>query len=1128
MATYSELKAILATVPGADPVWAEPLYTAGLTSEALRALLDTMSVERGSPLREAGEGVLSKEIMRLNASMGTPQDDVGNGRLRVKLRSVLSAAEQARVVKLVGHFCQPEFVSRAKFAKTNHSVMNATRRAVTAYHYSRVVAGARVLEVGPDMANYVSSEQTDRFASQGVHYVGSRVPIGPRDVVRMQWGEFAERMAAQGVLSRTEPRHEKAQALLDGKLHVEKKVGDIVEPVDGIVSTDSNYDVEFHSMPAVMARTRARWWYGTMSRAKNLSATTKLTAGRAELGGVTWRVDWRSRRIDFRHPNCTAFGYSHAVDSYAMYEESNGYVWHGPDASYVYTKGPETNDELLFFSVHRVASAIGMIEPTFVEHPQAGKMKLKSVWATGDEVSGVPRRFSAVEFHVDRLNFSKVLEKRRALDHKGDWAVTLNLVRSTNVTFFLNGTPVGASTKIAANLSEATAVVVEALAGQQRVAVNDAFFAAMQQHTISVKRDPWVLRMLESFLDVRAMVGSVVSTLTDAWSSMRQPLVSAALADISEIRVSAEVEVEHVQVPRQEAKYVVPAMRPLCELDCFCDEVRRLRVVAVEGVQVARVKAMMRLREFSQMVCRCRSQEVAAVESYGCEDEVTDVSADTESTSGTSVVSSSRGSLPTTVSSVAEEPVGKTWQSDALRESVETLAMEEVIEISRQQVIATLSECRIDAGKIFAMGITERNVRYHDTTRTTHACVEFYRGRSVTTIGALKERVSAVYSVGADSVIPVQDRNGVYVGSVPDGWYYTCSRLQVWNHAEISGAMQYALDHGVVGTRRCDYEVFLGVPGSGKTYRALEYLAPHLMERPNDVLYLGATKASVASAVKEALARGVPRKVAEARCITLDSYLCNRKSPAKILVGDEAPATHIGKFDAAVSLSGARVVKLYGDAKQVEYNPFVAGFVVAHSAPGDTIPERNYTFYGETHRCGERVCAAWLHAYPYFYPCECHVTDEKLRSSMTAEHIDNVSAVEYDPKVRYHTFKQDEKEDLRTALPFGADSTTLRARHPGGLSTVHEDQGSTHHRVVSVRLHAEYDKNSSANPTLYNKENYALSDTTRHTGTYRYLSVSTEEDAVVKAVKRSSDPALLAAVREKRGIADVSLQSLWA
>jgi len=1124
MATYGELTAYLASVPGALVSWAEPLFAARLTLPTVQAFIDTMASDRTSPLREAEEGILSKEIMRMNAELGEPvAGDVG--RLKVRLKMVLSAAEQARVVRVVGRFCQPQFMPNGVFAKTNHGTMRAVRRAVGAYLYAAVPVGARVLEVGPDVTNFVVSEDTDNLVGGRRVYAGARPALGPRDVTRMAWGELLGRVLDGGEKCRPSVGL-KAAAVRAGVME-NKRVEQFSQPFDGIISTDANYDVDFMSMPGVMARVGAKWWRGSMCRAKGLTQTTKLAGGHAELMGFNWRVDWKALRIDFRHPGCAAFGYSHAVGNYMHYEEKNGYVWNGGDAHYVYSKGPETNDELLFFSVFKVHYPMDIKEPRYTEHPHAGLVRLESVWAVGDEISGVPTAFQAVVFHVDALNFSKVLEKRRALDHKGDFSFTLNLIRSTNVIFFLNGTPVGAAVKIEAKLAEATALVVETLASEARLDANLVFDRSMRQFDIEVAKAPWLLRLLENVISMRVVMGSVVAPLHRAWATVRGPFESAALATVKRVRVSAVVEGQHIRLPEAGIGRVLDRFEPRSEL-CNCAEKLALEdVVARSGDPEARVRAGRQLANWPVEVCVCTVKLDDVFQ-----DMAEDAGSDTSSDAGSSTTNVTEGS---TEGSFSEDQPGSFYSEPEGYSSPERQSMEESIAVGSLQAAAVISEARIDAHRIWDVGISNAVLRGMQTNRTKHACLLFANNKSGRMIGVMDEEVSAVYDVARDLVIPVTCRAGVLIGPtaaaarLADGWYYTCNHFRVWNHAELAGAVQHALNSCVPKVRRGEYKVTLGVPGSGKTYTCMEWLAPMLRKAPSNALYLGVTKASVKAAIREALARGVTEKVAKARCMTLHSYLINKKIPTQWLGGDEAPAEHIGRYDAAVAISGATVVRLYGDACQVEYGTYVAGVVALHAAPGDTIPEENYVFLPETHRNAADVCAAWLHKYPKYYPCKCHATPEKEGSTMSATHVRTLADVEVPAGARVHTYKQDEKEEVRAVLGLGSDMEKLRALDRGGLATVHEDQGGTRPTVVSIRPFADYDRHQSAhNPSLHNRDCYVLSDTTRHTVSYEYFSVCAEVDGVFKAVERSRDPVRLRMVAEREGMVQVKLQTLWA
>jgi len=170
----------------------------------------------------------------------------------------------------------------------------------------------------------------------------------------------------------------------------------------------------------------------------------------------------------------------------------------------------------------------------------------------------------------------------------------------------------------------------------------------------------------------------------------------------------------------------------------------------------------------------------------------------------------------------------------------------------------------------------------------------------------------------------------------------------------------------------------------------------------------------------------------------------------------------------------------------------------------------------------------WLDQYPWYYPCECcGDVEEKQRDSMEVRHISSVADVVYAKDVRYHAYKREGKDELKAGLNLRGDPDSLRAMENAGLATVHEDQGSTHDNVHTVRLDDVYDKNASpVNPSLYNRECYVLTDTTRHKKAYVYSTLSSEVDCIIKRVERSRDPKLRALVRQKKGLGIVSLESL--
>lgn len=1123
-ATYEEIRAYLAGIAAASPAWAEALYSARLSLEAVERYVVTMASDASSPLREAEEGILSKEIVRMNAERGVPSDgDRGNGRLPVRLRAVLSPSEQTRVSMIVSGFCQPIFVAGKKFGRNGHTVMNAARRATTAYMYSRIPRGAAVIEVGPEIIGWMTGGIPDDWVKKEGVYVAARPVLTPRDSVRVDWKSFAKLVLENRAGLWSEEVRDKAGLLVKsyGDVFRQKKIQDIGKRGEYILSTDANYDIAFDDMPVVMMATGARAWYGVMSRAKGLTKKTRVNEGSLDLMGAVYRVDWKAGRIDFKHPQCSAFGYSHDVWEYMKYEEHNGYIWSSEQADYVYSKGPETTDELLFFHVVRVPKLLGVIEPRFVEAPLAGMMEIKSVWAIGDEISGVPTAFAPVVFHVDALNFSKVLEKRRGLDCRGNLTNTVVLVRSTNVRMWINGTPVGANKRIEAKLAEATAVAIEVLAMQGRLGTNMAFSGAMEAFSLEMRKGGFWYRMLETIFDMRMTIGKVSGPITRAWQTMRSALVDVALSPLTELSVHVRVVAPHVALDDNEGFVRVKGADPGSDSQCRCMELADLRNALPMVVGATRIDLMKVIAKLEKRTCDiCCNRIAEKMNAY------VDVDLDTSSEEEECFsLAGDSNSVEDSVSEYSEmdEPY---WRNEGNALRPELRAMEEFVNLETYLMKAELTELRVDASRIMEFGpYTSERVKEFCTGRTEHALLKFQSGRCIASLGADVGEVSAIYNLRDDRVIPVRKKGQVLFSTVKDGYYYTCNRLKVWNAPELVAAVNYALDYGAVSAQRCRYEVTMGVPGAGKTRGMMKVLANGPVT--SNFIVLAVTKASVAAAQKYGVEFGISEKVLKARVMTLDSYLMHCKCPADLVCVDEFPMVHIGKVDAAVSISGASVVRLCGDAQQIPYDPFNATFQMKYSRLGDSVNVQKVKFLGETHRLTRDVCAMWLDQYPYIYPCECCRVGLKERPSMEVVHIASLDAVDYDDGVRYHTYKQEEKEQLIQAKGLRSSAVELRARSRGGVATVHQDQGSTHVRVHTVRCSTVYDKNASVvNPSLYNRERYVLTDTTRHTEEYKYLTMCDEQDMVIKRIAMSRDVERLSLVARKEGFGKVSVMDM--
>jgi len=251
------------------------------------------------------------------------------------------------------------------------------------------------------------------------------------------------------------------------------------------------------------------------------------------------------------------------------------------------------------------------------------------------------------------------------------------------------------------------------------------------------------------------------------------------------------------------------------------------------------------------------------------------------------------------------------------------------------------------------------------------------------------------------------------------------------------------------------------------------------------------------------------------------------KSTAKELVVDEYSMVHSGKIDAAISLTGATNVTLYGDARQIPYDPFCADFVCERSSIRGTVSDDQVVFIPKTHRLSERGCAAWVDQYPAIYPCDCCGSDAKDRAKFEWYRVENAGAIPVLDNTRFHAYKQDEKEEMRQVMGFVGDADALRKIKNGGLATVHEDQGTTHANVLSARVFADYDKNRSVyNSSLFNRVNYVLTDMTRAQGDYRYYTICPERDEIIRRVELANDISRIELVRKRQSLFEGCLSDI--
>lgn len=1118
MATLTAIREYLQAVPAASVSWAEVLHSAGHSMAVVQQLVETMASDVKSPLRMAEEGLLNEEIMRLVRDRGSPDAEMIAGLALVKIRAALSAPEQTRVLKLVSRFCQVKFETSKKYGRTGHAVMNATRRVTTSYTYSRISKGLSVVEVGPDVAYWILSPTPKQWEDNPKMYKAAAPVLGARDSGRASWKKLASAIDEAGKEVWQEAVVDRARLALHDfeSVFKKKKIQDSGLRGEVIVSNDSNYDIKFDDMPRAMIVCGARLWLGVMVRAKGLTRVTRMEEGVLDLMGVHYRVNWKVGRIDFRHPECMAFGYSHNVWEYMKYEERNGYVWETGNSWYIYAKGPETNEELLFFSVCRVLKGPSLYEPVYVAHPLAGRLEIESIWAVGDEISGVPRAFERVKYQVEELAFSKVWEKRRALDHKGDLATTMAFVRSTGVRFWMNGVPVGVKKKIEQALVEATAVAVETMVVDQRLADNWLFGTAMQAFSCSVRGVTGLQRILLALIDLRELSGRVSGFFSRAWESVREPFVRAAIAGIEEIKVEVRRLPAHMLVdqPQEEPACTSGMQLVVPGSECICAELFEI-AAAMKGADGDEYEVLEKYRKELGGYCHyCATLAVEAVETSGRE---------LEETSDSTTVGENESSEQETVTPVVDKDYEvKSWRDEEFSDRLEVRAMKEAADLGRYLPKVIFSEVRVDARRIIeGAHLSEKELADCSTTRTRHYMLKFYGGKNISSRGPgynPKEPVSAIYCMERDVIVPTRRKGFDLLADVKDGWYYSCNHLRVWNHVAIVDAVETALDYGHTGYRRDQIYVVRGVPGAGKTFNMMERALNYYKRGTWPVLILAVTNASVDAAMKYGVAFGIPENELVNHVMTLDRYLIHVKKKYATVFVDEFPMEHVGKVDAAMIISSAVEFRWCGDGEQIEYDPFCEEFGMKYGhLNDDEISAGRLKWLCESHRSGEDVCAMWLDRYPAYYPCKCHSNVEG-RSTVSVVKISTVDDVPVEKNTRYMSFTQAEKAPIHERVGFGVSVEACRKLSKGGLATVHEDQGSTHSTVSLVRLNSVYDKNGTKrNPSLYNRIPYCLTATTRHVDRFVYYTVSDEVDEVIRRIALAKDPERLQLVRSRQG-----------
>jgi hypothetical protein len=208
----------------------------------------------------------------------------------------------------------------------------------------------------------------------------------------------------------------------------------------------------------------------------------------------------------------------------------------------------------------------------------------------------------------------------------------------------------------------------------------------------------------------------------------------------------------------------------------------------------------------------------------------------------------------------------------------------------------------------------------------------------------------------------------------------------------------------------------------------------------------------------------------DVECSTVDSYFINSTKKYNIIYIDEGLMLQPGEIDLLIHMTGAMKVYIYGDRKQLNFIPRVAGY---ESKIMDFIDFTKYEFRNLSRRCPRDVASMFAKS----YNCDFYTTN-KVNRSMYVKSINGINSVPKE-KAKYLVFTQNEKKEL---LKYGFD-----------VNTIHEVQGMTFESVILVRL-------SAKQMTIYDSVQHILVALTRHTKNFLYCTTRLIKDAIVDKI----------------------------
>nr|AQM55272.1 hypothetical protein 1 [Big Cypress virus]AQM55275.1 hypothetical protein 1 [Big Cypress virus]AQM55278.1 hypothetical protein 1 [Big Cypress virus]AQM55281.1 hypothetical protein 1 [Big Cypress virus]AQM55284.1 hypothetical protein 1 [Big Cypress virus] len=271
-------------------------------------------------------------------------------------------------------------------------------------------------------------------------------------------------------------------------------------------------------------------------------------------------------------------------------------------------------------------------------------------------------------------------------------------------------------------------------------------------------------------------------------------------------------------------------------------------------------------------------------------------------------------------------------------------------------------------------------------------------------------------------------------------------------------------------------------PGTGKTtFIVNNSIPPHVLGASNILI---STKEGKNDFIKriETKYQITLSKTQRNHIRTIASFLINssKNIPSDLLYVDEAFMPHPGQIFFAAAISGAKEVKLLGDALQI---PYVNRTPAFHTKHDDLLKYVTVSeFLHISYRCPTDVAARLNSHYLKFNTANGKAVGmQSTRLALnTCKYVqltnDNFPK---DKEIQYLTFTQAEKQKLEN---FGLK-----------VSTVHEYQGKEAKNIRVVRL------NAFKQEEIFLRFNYALVALTRHTESLEYYTRVTS-DALSKLI----------------------------